>query len=75
MDYNSIELTPEEIEAAILEGKKKKFFRLRNADYWKDLDLGKDSTEYYFKPSLPGIQKSQCSDPSASPAPGHGFRA
>lgn len=36
MDYNSIELTPEEIEAAIMEGKKKKFFRIRNADYWKE---------------------------------------
>jgi septal ring factor EnvC (AmiA/AmiB activator) len=36
MDYNSIELTPEELAAAILEGKKRKFFRLRNADYLKE---------------------------------------
>jgi len=34
--YESVELTEEEFIAAILEGKKKKYFRLKNADYWKE---------------------------------------
>jgi hypothetical protein len=33
--YDEIELSLEETVAAIEEGKRKKFFHLRSADYWK----------------------------------------
>lgn len=46
MYYDSIELTPEEIEQALIEARKKKFFHLRNADYWKDqIQNGIDANE------------------------------
>lgn len=32
--YDNIELTTEEIEAALLEGRKKKYFHEKNKDYW-----------------------------------------
>ena len=32
--YDSIELTEEEIAAAILEGKKRKYFHTKHAEYW-----------------------------------------
>lgn len=34
--YDEIELTPEEIENALLEGRKRKFFHLRNREYWQE---------------------------------------
>jgi hypothetical protein len=33
--YDSIELTPEELQAAILEEKKRKYFKEKNKDYWQ----------------------------------------
>ena len=33
--YDAIELTEEELKAAILEGKKKKYFHEKNKDYWE----------------------------------------
>jgi hypothetical protein len=39
--YNIIELTEEEIKAAIYEAKKIKYFKLKNADYWQELELRK----------------------------------
>lgn len=47
MDYNSIELTPEELAAAILEGKKKKYFHERSKDYWASLEKGKTKLVAY----------------------------
>ena len=32
----AIELTEDEIKAAILEGKRKKYFKLKHEDYWKE---------------------------------------
>lgn len=34
MIYDSIELTPEELQEAIAEGKKKKWFKLSHETYW-----------------------------------------
>ncbi len=36
--YEAIELTEDEIKAAILEGKKKKYFYLKTKDYWQSLE-------------------------------------
>jgi hypothetical protein len=33
--YEKVELTEEEIKAAILEGKKKKYFHEKNKGYWE----------------------------------------
>lgn len=38
MPVYEIELTPEEIEAALLEARKKKWFHLQHADYWAMLE-------------------------------------
>lgn len=38
--YRDIELTHEEIEAAILEGKKRKYFREKHKDYWEEKEHG-----------------------------------
>lgn len=38
--YNSIELTPEELQSAILEGKKKKYFHEKNKGHWASLEKG-----------------------------------
>jgi hypothetical protein len=38
LDFEKIELTDEETKAAILEGKKKKFFHERNKDHWPKID-------------------------------------
>jgi hypothetical protein len=35
LDYSSIELTEEELKEAILEGKRKKYFREKHRDDWK----------------------------------------
>jgi len=42
-DFEKVELTTEELESAILEGKKKKWFSQRNSHYWQiqDPDFGK----------------------------------
>lgn len=34
MDYSHIQLTDEEIQAAITEGKKRKWFHERNVEHW-----------------------------------------
>lgn len=39
--YEAIELTEEEIKAAILEGKKRKFFKERSKEYWQSLEKEK----------------------------------
>jgi hypothetical protein len=44
--YSSIELTPEEVEAAILEAKIKKYRRELHKDYWRELE------EKKIKPKL-----------------------
>jgi hypothetical protein len=38
--YDKIELTPEELEEAILQGKIKKYFKTKNAQYWADKENG-----------------------------------
>jgi hypothetical protein len=38
--YQSIELTPEEVEEAIFEGKKKKHFHEKNKEYWQEQEHG-----------------------------------
>lgn len=39
--YESIELTDEELKAAILEGKKKKYFKEQHKDYWIEAEKKK----------------------------------
>lgn len=41
--YEDIVLTPEEIEEAIFEGKKKKYFRERNKEYWDEQESQMDT--------------------------------
>jgi hypothetical protein len=36
--YENIVLTEEELKEAIREGKRKKYFREKNADYWRELE-------------------------------------
>ena len=36
VNYDAVELTEDELKAAILEGKKRKYFREKHADYWQD---------------------------------------
>jgi hypothetical protein len=40
--YKDIELTPEEIEAALYEGKKKKYFHEKSKEYWQERETTKD---------------------------------
>ena len=42
VEYDKIELTPEEIQEAILERKKKKYFHERNKKYWEAKGGGDD---------------------------------
>lgn len=49
----AIELTPEEIEEAIWEGKKAKWFKERNAPYWKEKEAEK------LKKSRANVVKSE----------------
>lgn len=37
-EYDHIKLCPEEIEAAILEGKKKKYFHDKHKDFWIEIE-------------------------------------
>jgi hypothetical protein len=56
--YQNIELTEEEIQEALLERKKRKFFHLKHRDYWQALE-GKESktkVEVYGKYSDPKLQ-------------------
>ncbi len=39
--YRGIELNADELEAAILEGKIKKYFYEKNKDYWQEREKGK----------------------------------
>jgi hypothetical protein len=50
--YDSIELTPEELQAAILDGKKRKYFKEKNQAYW-------ESQERPIKPKLRMTQQSK----------------
>ena len=43
--YEYVELTPEEIEAAILEGKKRKYFHEKSKDYWASLESKQGTTK------------------------------
>lgn len=54
--YESIELTPEEIEAALLEGRKKKYFHVKHREYWETQDK--------TKPSLQGKERKEYTLPS-----------
>ena len=54
--YDSIELSESELAAAILEGKKKKYFHEKNKDYW----LGQEKT----KPSQQGKERKEYISPS-----------
>ena len=40
-DFESVELTEEEIKAALLEGKKKKWFHEKNKEYWDNQERPK----------------------------------
>lgn len=40
--YDTVELTEDEIKAAILEGKKKKYFHEKYKDYWEALESKKE---------------------------------
>lgn len=40
--YGKIELTPEEITEALLEGKKRKYFREKHKAYWEEMENSKD---------------------------------
>lgn len=58
VDYKAIELTPEETEAAILEGKKVKYFREKHRHYWEQLQKNEtnqadDTIEESFAKALP----------------------
>lgn len=41
MNYDSVELDDEELKAAILEGKKRKYFKTKHQDYWQKLESKK----------------------------------
>jgi hypothetical protein len=59
--YDSIILTEEEIQEALLERKKRKFFHLKHRDYWQALE-GKESktkVEVYGKYCDPKLQYHQ----------------
>lgn len=43
--YDSIELTETEIQEALLERKKRKFFHLRNREYWEKQESLKGKTK------------------------------
>ena len=45
MNYDSVELNEEEMNAAILEGKKKKYFHEKNKAYWEKLESKKGKTK------------------------------
>jgi hypothetical protein len=40
-DYSKVDLTDEEIKAAIFEAKKKKFFSQKHENYWNERDPDK----------------------------------
>jgi hypothetical protein len=39
--YDHIELTPEEVEAALLEARKRKYFHEKNKSYWEEQEKKK----------------------------------
>lgn len=43
--YDSVELTEEELKAAILEAKKKKYFKIQHAEYWASQESKKGKTK------------------------------
>ena len=47
--YDKIELTDEELKAAILEGKKKKYFHDKNKEHWQKLKKEKKNAKTYKK--------------------------
>lgn len=73
--YSNIFLTPEEIEEALEEGRKKKFFHQKSREYWTDQEKGVTKTEEYFKPTLNGNPQIGCIESAASQEPRHGFRS
>lgn len=38
INYEEVQLTEQEIKEALLEGKKRKFFKLRHQDYWSNAE-------------------------------------
>lgn len=71
--YDSIELTETEVQEALLERKKRKFFHLKNKSYWESLESKKGKTKVISY--LSHTENKECISPSASPTPGHGFRS
>jgi hypothetical protein len=47
--YDSIELSPEEEEEAILQGKIKKYFYEKNKRYWQEKEGGKNNRDVIFQ--------------------------
>lgn len=47
--YGDIELTDEELKAAVMEGKKKKYFHERSKQYWENQEV-KKGTKTAVKP-------------------------
>lgn len=47
--YDSVELTPQEISEAIQEGKRKKYFRNKNAPYWEQKEREAAEAESHAK--------------------------
>jgi len=41
MYYDIIELTPQEVEAALLEARKKKYFHEKHKSYWEEQEKNK----------------------------------
>jgi hypothetical protein len=52
--YDSIELTPEEIEAALFEARVKKYFREKHKAYWEEQENG-----------MQGMRKSKSRKPGS----------
>ena len=57
--YKSIELSESEIEAALLEARKRKYFKEKHADYWRQMEgvLPKEQRE--DSPSKKGISSKK----------------
>jgi hypothetical protein len=49
--YDSITLTEEEIKEALLEGRKKKYFKEKNKEYWEAQEKTKSKTNIRYAKS------------------------
>ena len=71
--YHGIELTEDEVTMAILEAKRKKYFHVKNMEYWQNLESPKGKTKVISY--LPDTEKKEYISTSASQEPHHGFRS